>query len=87
MAAASFAAQELLARKAELNDRILKAIESMRAHGMSLAEIASDLGVSRRVILSLRNHLINEVSYDTMYIIAVGLGITVNITLPRLVRA
>lgn len=87
MAAATFAQQELLARKAELNQHILKSIESMRAHGMSLAEIASDLGVSRRVILSLRNHLINEVSYDTMFIIAVGLGITVTINNRRMVRA
>lgn len=87
MPAASFATSELLARKAELNACILKTIESMRAHGMSLAEIASDLGVSRRVLLSLRNHLINEVTYDTMYVIAVGLGININISIKRLVRA
>lgn len=85
--ATKYAENELLARKYELNQAILKTIESMREHGMTLVEIANDLNVSRRVLLSLRNHHIHEVSFDTMYCIAVGLGITVNITIPRSVRA
>lgn len=85
--AMTFAQQELLSRKAELNSQILKTIESMRAHGVSLATIAEGAGVSRRVLLSLRNHRLTDVSYDTMYIIAVSMGMAINIQLPRVIRA
>ena len=83
----TFAQQELLNRKTELKDLILKNITSLRAHGVSLNEIATNAGVSRRVLLSLRKHFIHEVSYDIMYVIAVSMGLTVTISLPRLVRA
>lgn len=87
MTAMSFVQTELLNRKAELNELVLKAIESARAHGISLSELAANAGVSRRVLLSLRKHHIHEVSLDYLYMIALSLGITVNITLPRVVRA
>lgn len=87
MTAMSYVQTELFNRKSELNERILKAIESARAHGISLNELATNAGVSRRCLLSLRKHHINEVSYDYMYMIAVSLGITVNISLPKVIRA
>lgn len=85
--AMTFAQQELLSRKAEMNAAILKTIESMRAHGMSLAAMADSCGVSRRVLLSLRKHMLTDVSLDTMYMICIGLGITVNLAVKRVVRA
>ena len=78
---------ELLNRKAELNEKILKAIESARAHGISLRTISADTGIDRSTVLALRKHRINEVSFDQMYMLAIGLGITVNITVPRVMRA
>lgn len=87
MTAMSYVQQELLNRKAELNEKILKAIESARAHGVSLNELAANAGVSRRCLLSLRKHHINEVSYDYMYMIAISLGIVVQISIARVIRA
>lgn len=87
MTAMSYVQQELFNRKAELNERVLKAIESARAHGISLNELAANAGVSRRVLLSLRKHHIHEVSLDYLYMIALSLGITVNVTVPKVLRA
>lgn len=79
----SFAQTELHNRKKELNDKILKAVESAQSHDLSLDEICSTLDVTRRTLGRMRAGQLEDVSYDSLFLVAVGLGMQVNISVPR----
>lgn len=72
---ASFARKELANRKAELAKPIQK---FFKASGMNQGALADYCAVSHTTVSKISRGKLDDVSFDKLYLIAIGLGFSVN---------
>lgn len=71
----AFARTELANRKAELAKPLQ---EFFKASGMSLLALADYCGVSHTTVGKINRGKLDDVSFDKLYLMTVGMGLSVN---------